>query len=47
VGLIPWKVPSQLVSERNPSLQILLSTSKEFSNTHLETFFHSYLITFG
>jgi hypothetical protein len=35
VGLIPWEVPSQLVSERSPSLQILCRTSKEFSTTYL------------
>jgi hypothetical protein len=32
VGLITWEVPSQLVSERSPSLQILRSISKRNFN---------------
>jgi hypothetical protein len=31
VGLITWEVPSQLVSECSPSLQILLGIFKRFS----------------
>jgi hypothetical protein len=30
MGLIPWEVLSQLVSERSPSLRTLRSTSKDF-----------------
>jgi hypothetical protein len=36
VGLIPWEVLPQLVSERSPSLRTLRSTSKEFKNAYLE-----------